>query len=137
MLRLVFFESICLGLLAGLLGCLLALAAAGLVNPFLDGGIRLIMTGRLLLLGLGLVAPPRLARRPLPGMARVPPGAHGDHPDRVALKPGTPVDEKRWWRRGRTRPPSIRDRSHSQRGPGCCSRGRISAMWAGRSFATL
>ena len=53
-LRLVFFESLCLGLLAGLLGCLLALAAVVLVNPFLDGGIRLIMTGRLMLLGLGL-----------------------------------------------------------------------------------
>ena len=53
-LRLVLAESICLGLLAGLLGCLLAQAAVIVVNPFLDGGIQLIMTGRLLLLGLAL-----------------------------------------------------------------------------------
>ena len=53
-LRLVLIESVCLGLLAGMLGCLLALVALTVVNPFLDGGIQLIMTGRLLLLGLGL-----------------------------------------------------------------------------------
>ena len=68
-LRLVLFESVCLGLLAGLLGCLLALAAVVVVNPFLDGGIQLIMTGRLLLLGLGLCS------SWAPSAASTPPGA--------------------------------------------------------------
>ena len=53
-LRLVLFESMCLGLLAGLLGCLLAAAGILATNPFLDGGIQLILTWPLLLLGLGL-----------------------------------------------------------------------------------
>ena len=53
-LRMVLLESVCLGLLAGAVGCLLALVATTAVNPFLDGGIQLIMTGRLLLLSLGL-----------------------------------------------------------------------------------
>jgi putative ABC transport system permease protein len=53
-LRLVLAESLSLGLLAGLLGCLLALAGAMLINPFLGGGMRLVVTPGLLLLGLGL-----------------------------------------------------------------------------------
>jgi putative ABC transport system permease protein len=53
-LRLVLAESLCLGLLAGVLGCLLALAGAFVVNPFLRGGIHLAVTTWMLLLGLGL-----------------------------------------------------------------------------------
>jgi putative ABC transport system permease protein len=54
LLRLVLCESVSLGLLAGILGCLLALVALIALNPLLEGGVRLIMSGRLLLLGLGL-----------------------------------------------------------------------------------
>jgi putative ABC transport system permease protein len=56
LLRLVLAESICLGLLAGLVGCLLAVAAVMLVNPCLEGGIELVMTPTLLGLGLLLAA---------------------------------------------------------------------------------
>lgn len=54
LLRLLLAESIALGLLAGLLGCLLTLAAVSAINPFLDGGIRLIVTPRTLLVGFAL-----------------------------------------------------------------------------------
>jgi putative ABC transport system permease protein len=53
-LRLLLAESVFLGLLAGLVGCLLALVAVRLINPFLDGGIKLMMTPGILLLGLAL-----------------------------------------------------------------------------------
>ena len=56
LLRLVLAESVCLGLLAGLLGCLLAVLAVMIVNPLLEGGIKLVMTPRLLCLGLFLAA---------------------------------------------------------------------------------
>ena len=56
LLGLVLAESIGLGLLAGLVGCLLALAAVLIVNPFLEGGIKLVMTPALLCLGLFLAA---------------------------------------------------------------------------------
>jgi putative ABC transport system permease protein len=51
-LRLLLAESVCLGLLAGLAGCLLALAAVRAINPFLDGGLRLVITPGTLLLGM-------------------------------------------------------------------------------------
>ena len=40
-LRLLLAESVFLGLLAGLVGCLLALVGVSLINPLLDGGLRL------------------------------------------------------------------------------------------------
>ena len=55
-LYLVLAESICLGLLAGLLGCLLALAGVAVVNRFLDNGLQLALTPQLLLMGLALAA---------------------------------------------------------------------------------
>jgi putative ABC transport system permease protein len=54
LLSLVLAESVLLGLLSGLLGCLLAAAAIVMVNPFLHGGIRLVITPWLTLLGIGL-----------------------------------------------------------------------------------
>lgn len=54
-LRLVTLESAFLGLLAGLLGCLLAIAGAILVNVFLkSSGLQLAVTPELIALGLGL-----------------------------------------------------------------------------------
>jgi putative ABC transport system permease protein len=54
-LRLVTLESAFLGLLAGLLGCLLAVAGAILVNVFLkSSGLQLAVTPGLIALGLGL-----------------------------------------------------------------------------------
>jgi putative ABC transport system permease protein len=55
-LHLVLAESICLGLLAGVLGCLLALAGVAVVNRFLGHGLQLALTPGLLALGLGLAA---------------------------------------------------------------------------------
>jgi putative ABC transport system permease protein len=55
-LRLVMAESLCLGLLAGVLGCLLALAGVTVVNRFLGRGLRLALTPGLLALGLALAA---------------------------------------------------------------------------------
>jgi putative ABC transport system permease protein len=55
-LRLVLTESVCLGLLAGLIGCSLAVLGTVLVNAFLKGGIQLQMSPWLTLLGLGLAA---------------------------------------------------------------------------------
>jgi putative ABC transport system permease protein len=54
LLALVLAESVLLGLLAGILGCLLAAAGIATVNPFLEGGIRLLLGPGTLLLGLGL-----------------------------------------------------------------------------------
>ncbi len=53
-LRLILAESVFLGLLAGVLGCLLALASVSLINPWLDGGLKLVVTPGTLLLGLAL-----------------------------------------------------------------------------------
>jgi putative ABC transport system permease protein len=53
-LRLVTAESAALGLLAGAIGCLLALIGTGVTNLFLGGGLTLHLTPRLILLGLGL-----------------------------------------------------------------------------------
>jgi putative ABC transport system permease protein len=53
-LRLVLAESVCLGLLAGLFGCLLALAGVSLINPLLDGGMKLALSPGVLLLGMAL-----------------------------------------------------------------------------------
>lgn len=53
-LTLVTVESACLGLLAGILGCLLTVAAILAVNPFLGGGLKLAITPGLVLLGLAL-----------------------------------------------------------------------------------
>jgi len=55
-LRLVLAESICLGLLAGVVGCLLALAGVAVVNRFLGHGLQLALTPGLLVLGLGLAS---------------------------------------------------------------------------------
>lgn len=53
-LALVTAESATLGLLAGLLGCLLALGGVSIANQFLDGGLQLLITPRLIALGLAL-----------------------------------------------------------------------------------
>ena len=53
-LHLVLAESVCLGLLAGVLGCLLALGGVTVVNRFLGYGLQLALTPGLLALGLGL-----------------------------------------------------------------------------------
>jgi putative ABC transport system permease protein len=53
-LTLVTLESAYLGLLAGLIGCGLAVLGAALVNPFISGGIRLGVTPALFGLGVGL-----------------------------------------------------------------------------------
>lgn len=55
-LHLVLAESICLGLLAGVAGCLLALGGVTVVNRFLGHGLQLALTPGLLALGLGLAA---------------------------------------------------------------------------------
>ncbi len=55
-LYLVLAESICLGLLAGLLGCLMAVAGVAAVNHFLEHGLQLALTGKLLVMGLALAA---------------------------------------------------------------------------------
>jgi putative ABC transport system permease protein len=53
-LSLVTMESAYLGLLAGIVGCVLAYLGTLIVNPFLSGGIRLALTPSLLGLGVGL-----------------------------------------------------------------------------------
>ncbi len=53
-LALVTVESAYLGLLAGVLGCVLALVGTTLANQFLTGGLRLAMPPRLFALGIGL-----------------------------------------------------------------------------------
>jgi putative ABC transport system permease protein len=53
-LRLVLAESSYLGLLSGVLGCVLALVGVGAANPFLSGGLKLQVTPAHLALGLGL-----------------------------------------------------------------------------------
>jgi putative ABC transport system permease protein len=53
-LALVTLESAYLGLLAGLVGCVLAWVGTLVVNQFVSGGIHLGMTPALVLLGLGL-----------------------------------------------------------------------------------
>jgi putative ABC transport system permease protein len=53
-LTLVTLESAYLGLLAGLVGCMLAWAGVAVINQFVSGGIRLGITPSLLALGLGL-----------------------------------------------------------------------------------
>jgi putative ABC transport system permease protein len=54
LLRLLLAESVFLGLLAGVAGCLLALAGTRLITPFLEGGITLVITPGLVSLGLTL-----------------------------------------------------------------------------------
>lgn len=53
-LALVTIESVYLGLLAGVLGCLLAIAGTALGNQFVSGGLQLHITPKLLAIGLGL-----------------------------------------------------------------------------------
>ena len=53
-LKVVTAESGWLGLLAGLLGCGLAVAAALVANRFLDGGLRLVVNPSMIAFGLGL-----------------------------------------------------------------------------------
>jgi putative ABC transport system permease protein len=53
-LQLILAESACLGLLAGVVGCLLALGGVTLLNRFLEHGLQLAITPSLLALGLGL-----------------------------------------------------------------------------------
>ncbi len=53
-LHLVLAESVCLGLLAGVLGCLLAMGGVAVVNRYLEHGLQLALTPGLLALGLGL-----------------------------------------------------------------------------------
>ncbi len=55
-LHLVLAESVCLGLLAGVLGCLLALSGETVVNRYLEHGLQLALTPGLLAMGLGLAA---------------------------------------------------------------------------------
>ncbi len=53
-LTLVTAESAYLGLLSGLAGCVLAVAATASANPFIEGGVRLVVTPGLIGLGLAL-----------------------------------------------------------------------------------
>jgi putative ABC transport system permease protein len=53
-LKLVTLESAYLGLLAGLVGCLLALIGMAMVNQFISGGIRLTMPPWLIGFGIAL-----------------------------------------------------------------------------------
>jgi putative ABC transport system permease protein len=53
-LALVTVESAYLGLLAGIAGCILAVAGTAVANPFLGGGLQLEITPGLVALGLGL-----------------------------------------------------------------------------------
>ncbi len=53
-LSLITLESAYLGLLAGLVGCLLAWVGMMLVNPFISGGVHLTMTPSLFALGVSL-----------------------------------------------------------------------------------
>jgi putative ABC transport system permease protein len=53
-LSLVTAESAYLGLLSGVAGCVLAVCATLLANPFIQGGIQLSITPNLIVLGLGI-----------------------------------------------------------------------------------
>jgi putative ABC transport system permease protein len=53
-LTLVTAESAYLGLLAGILGCVLAFVGATVANQFITGGLQLQVTPRLMALGIGL-----------------------------------------------------------------------------------
>jgi putative ABC transport system permease protein len=54
LLTLVTAESAYLGLLAGLIGCLLAFAGTSVANQFLTGGLKLVLTPGLFVLGLAI-----------------------------------------------------------------------------------
>ena len=53
-LTLVTAESAYLGLLAGVLGCALAVFGTGIANQFVSGGLSLTLTPRLFAIGIGL-----------------------------------------------------------------------------------
>jgi len=53
-LGLVTLESAYMGLCAGVLGCVMALVGVNVANQFLKGGLQLVVTPGLMLLGLGL-----------------------------------------------------------------------------------
>lgn len=53
-LALVTLESAYMGLIAGLIGCVFALIGVNIANQFLTGGLQLVVTIRLILLGLAL-----------------------------------------------------------------------------------
>lgn len=53
-LGLVTLESAYMGLCAGVLGCVMALVGVNVANQFLKGGLQLVVTPGLILLGLGL-----------------------------------------------------------------------------------
>ena len=55
-LHLVLAESVSLGVLAGVVGCLLALGGVTIVNRYLEHGLQLALTPGLLASGLGLAA---------------------------------------------------------------------------------
>ncbi len=54
LLKLVTLESACMGLLSGMIGCILALVGVVVANPFLSGGVRLWLSPWLFAIGLGL-----------------------------------------------------------------------------------
>src|SRR5262249_34902846 len=53
-LSLITAESAYLGLLSGILGCVLAILGTAIANQFISGGLQLTVTPRLIVLGLGL-----------------------------------------------------------------------------------
>ncbi len=86
-LTLVTLESAFLGLLAGILGCVLALVGTANANQFITGGVHL---------GVGPAAPGTghqsvrghgHSGRPLSRLAGCEAGSHGSHPDRITLRP--------------------------------------------------
>ena len=79
-LHLVLAESVSLGVLAGVVGCLLALGGVTIVNRYLEHGLQLALTPRPARLGPWPGGGAGQPGRSLSGLARLAPGPDGDHP---------------------------------------------------------
>ena len=86
-LTLVTLESAFLGLLAGIVGCVLALVGTTVANQFIAGGVHLGVDPSLLGTGHRSVRRHGHSGGPLSRLAGCAAGSHGSHPDRIALRP--------------------------------------------------
>ena len=84
-LQLILAESSYLGLLAGVLGCVLAMAGVWVANMFLSGGLKLAGDAGAPRSGSGPGTGDGSSRRPLPSMAGVRTCAHGSDPQGCTL----------------------------------------------------
>ena len=86
-LTLVTLESAFLGLLAGVVGCVLALIGTTIANQFISGGVHLGVTPALLGTGHRSFRRHGHSGGALSRLACGAAGSHGGHPDRITLRP--------------------------------------------------